>query len=479
METAPPPAQHPDLAAVLFRRTLLATAGVALIVAFGLGALTMVNVRQETRAAQELLEQAIHASRHSSVSEPGAAALQPDPAMLRGLRVQLIDAGSVSAEATGHDGEAVLQRSRPLLDRLAQQWFGVSDSFSIPLTDDADGPTLLVHGYAVGELQEQMIDMAIVLFALALAVAALGLAHGWVVRKVRDPLADMTRAADSMAEGELSRRIPEPRVAEFASLARALNHLAASLEQTRTMQRELTAELVSLRESERKALARELHDDLGQRLAVVAAETHLLRSQLKSDGVAVRSIAAGIQSLQHSVRSMLERLRQGQPMDLPDPDAAAILDDWRRREPGVTWQVDHLDDAQLDGFDAVARETLARVLQESLVNAFRHARPTQVSVRLLQHGHCAELTVRNDGVRAAADVTPATALAGYPAGTAAARHGGDGHGILGMTERAHAAGGHLRAGREETPGAWEVRLSLPKAKPSPSFGQQPLEAVRE
>ena len=288
METAPPPAQHPDLAAVLFRRTLLATAGVALIVAFGLGALTMVNVRQETRAAQELLEQAIHASRHSSVSEPGAAALQPDPAMLRGLRVQLIDAGSVSAEATGHDGEAVLQRSRPLLDRLAQQWFGVSDSFSIPLTDDADGPTLLVHGYAVGELQEQMIDMAIVLFALALAVAALGLAHGWVVRKVRDPLADMTRAADSMAEGELSRRIPEPRVAEFASLARALNHLAASLEQTRTMQRELTAELVSLRESERKALARELHDDLGQRLAVVAAETHLLRSQLKTDGVAVR-----------------------------------------------------------------------------------------------------------------------------------------------------------------------------------------------
>jgi len=271
--------QLPELAAILFRRTLVASAAVALIVTLGLGTLTIVNVRQEVRAAQELVEQAVHASRQTA-ARPGPASLEPDHASLRGLRLQLIDRRSGIAwphgesAATPDAGWEEAGSSRSLLEHLAERWFGVSDHFSIPLTDDAQGPALLVQGHAIGELQEQLIDMSIVLGALALAVAALGLAHGWVMRGVRDPLTDMTRAAVSMAEGELTRRVPEPRVAEFASLARALNHLAASLAQTRTMQAELTAELVDLRENERKSLARELHDDLGQRLAVLAADTH-------------------------------------------------------------------------------------------------------------------------------------------------------------------------------------------------------------
>ena len=274
---ARPSPQPPELAAILFRRTLLATAAVALIATLGLGALTIVNVRQEVRAAQELVEQAVFASRQS-VRRPDAAFLEPDHALLRGLRLQLIEGQSRSAPAhIPDDGIEASASPRNLLERLAERWFGVNDHFAIPLTDDAAGPALLVRGHAVGELEEQLIDMSIVLGALTLAVVALGLAHGWVVRGVRNPLTDMTRAAASMADGELSRRIPEPRVAEFAALARALNHLAGSLEQTRDMQADLTAELVNLQRKERKSLARELHDDLGQRLAVLAAETHLLR----------------------------------------------------------------------------------------------------------------------------------------------------------------------------------------------------------
>jgi len=275
---------------------------------------------------------------------------------------------------------------------------------------------------------------------------------------VRNPLTDMTRAAASMADGELSRRIPEPRVAEFAALARALNHLAGSLEQTRDMQAELTAELVNLQRNERKSLARELHDDLGQRLAVIAAETHLLRVQLKSDGGAVRSIAAGIQSLQHSVRSMLERLRQGQPMVLPDPDAAAILEDWRRREPGVRWLVDNLSADALQALDDASRQALARVLQEALTNAFRHARPTYLSVRLLREAQAWQVGIVNDGVPVTRSGLP------VPADQGMIQRVSEGHGILGMCERAQGAGGTLHSGRRAEPGTWEVLLRLPKAK---------------
>jgi signal transduction histidine kinase len=474
----------PELAAILFRRTLIATGAVAMIVTLGLGTLTVSNVRQEVRAAQELVEQAVHASRQSG-GPAGAALLQPDQASLRGLRLRLVDASSGSAAPgppaiPGGDmtvpPSAEPQHAGGLLEQVAARWFGVSDHFSIPLTDDPAGPALLVQGHAVGELQEQLIDMSIVLAALALALAALGLAHAWVMRSVRDPLTDMTRAAVSMAEGELSRRIPEPRVAEFASLARALNHLAASLEQTRSLQAGLTAELLSLRENERKSLARELHDDLGQRLAVLAAETHLLRVQLGSEGSAVRSIAAGIQALQHLVRSMLERLRQGQPMVPTDPDAVAILGDWRRREAGVHWTVENLDADALSAFDEPRREALARVLQEALANAFRHARPRKLTIRLTHCGAWALLVVCNDGVTRPLATAPIPAAVGspvperLPASTTAAGSGfgfspraGEGHGILGMTERAHGVGGQLQTGSGVEPGTWKVVLTLPRS----------------
>ena len=431
----------PELAAVLFRRTLLASAGVALLVAVGLGTLTVVNVRQEVRAARELVALAVQASRTNATTAQALGLPDLNASRMRGLRLRLV-------EEPGDASEASRTRPRSLLERLAERWFGVSDRFLIPLTDDPGGPALVVEGHAVGELQEQVFDMSIVLGALALAVVALGVGHGWVVRGVRDPLSDMTRAAASMAEGELSRRVPEPRIAEFASLARALNHLAQSLEQTRRMRR-MTVELVNLREDERKSLARELHDDLGQRLAVIAAETHLLRAS-GGDSASVASIAAGIHSLQHSVRSILERLRQGQPMVLPELDAPAVLDDWRRREPAVRWRIAGVDRDLPGCFGDSARATLARVLQEALANAFRHAQPTQVSIRLVVDQETARLSITNDGI-------------------AALRGGcGAGHGILGMRERAHGSGGSLQAGPAAA-GSWEVQLCLPVANMAPNM----------
>ncbi len=430
----------PQLAGVLFRRTALATAAVALIAAVGFGALTVVNVHQEVRAARELTELAVQAARTGALQRQQAWPSDPDPRSLRGLRLHVVDT----------PGEAATQPpARSLLESLTTRWFGVSDRFVIPLGDDASGPALVVEGHAVGELQEQVFDMSIVLVALALALGALGVGHGWVVRGVRDPLSDMTRAATRMAEGELSRRVPDPPVAEFSALAKALNHLAESLEQTRRMQNELTLELVSLRENERKSLARELHDDLGQRLAVIAAEIHLLRAS-GSDNASIASVAAGIHSLQHSVRSILERLRHGQPMVLPDLDLPGVLEEWRRREPTVRFQVEGIDATSLSLLGEAARETGARVLQEALANAFRHARPARVSVRLALDSTAGRLIIGNDGVSA----RPGAA--------------GNGYGIIGMRERACAGGGDLQAGPAAVAGGWEVTLRLPLAHRSPA-----------
>jgi signal transduction histidine kinase len=86
------------------------------------------------------------------------------------------------------------------------------------------------------------------------------------------------------------------------------------------------------------------------------------------------------------------------------------------------------------------------VLQEALANAFRHARPSRVGVRLAFDPRQARLIVGNDGIDC-------------PTGKVASA----GHGIIGMRERACAGGGDLQAGPAAVAGSWEVTLSLPLA----------------
>jgi glucose-6-phosphate-specific signal transduction histidine kinase len=145
------------------------------------------------------------------------------------------------------------------------------------------------------------------------------------------------------------------------------------------------------------------------------------------------------------VRSILERLRQGQPMVLPELDVPGVLEEWQRREPAVRFQVQGVHARALSLLGDAARATCARVLQEALANAFRHARPSRLSVRLAFEPRQARLIVGNDGV------------SGRP-GPASA-----GHGIIGMRERACAGGGDLQAGPTAVAGHWKVTLSLPLA----------------
>ncbi len=81
----------PELAAVLFRRTLLASAGVALLVAVGLGTLTVVNVRQEVRAARELVALAVQASRTNATTAQALGLPDLNASRMRGLRLRLVE----------------------------------------------------------------------------------------------------------------------------------------------------------------------------------------------------------------------------------------------------------------------------------------------------------------------------------------------------------------------------------------------------
>lgn len=206
--------------------------------------------------------------------------------------------------------------------------------------------------------------------------------------------------------------------------------------------RELAQGLIALQENERQALARELHDEFGQRCNAIRAETAWLCRCAGDDRdgmlAAAQRADSAAQDLYQLVRDLLRRLR---PADLDALGLVAALqalcESWEERS-GVSCTFHH-DGVTAPLGDAVDM-AIYRVTQEALTNAMRHAQATQVGVRLVRAGpDTLQLIIQDDG-------------RGMAEGQATA-----GLGLLGATERAAAIGGELTI--DQAPGGG-VRLTM-------------------
>jgi signal transduction histidine kinase len=171
--------------------------------------------------------------------------------------------------------------------------------------------------------------------------------------------------------------------------------------QARGALRDLSARLVEVQESERKALSRELHDEVGQALsglllgignvaAAVASGNYTdARSQLQDlRRLAERTIAV--------VRDMSLLLR---PSMLDDLGLVSALQ-WQAREASRTKNiyVQVEADSVPDDLPEEYKTCIYRLVQEALHNVVRHAKAKNVQIRLKeQEGGSLELTIQDDG----------------------------------------------------------------------------------
>ena len=202
----------------------------------------------------------------------------------------------------------------------------------------------------------------------------------------------------------------------------------------------LSRRLVEAQETERRHIARELHDEIGQDLT--AAEMHL-QALLGSPGTA----ALGPR-LKESLQ-VIERVQQ-QVRDLSLSLRPSVLDDLGL-EPALRWYTDR--QAALAGLraelradpleqrlDSMIETECFRVAQEALTNVVKHARAHTVIVELTRNETQLHLSVRDDGV--GFDVVRIRELAVRGASL----------GLLSMEERATLAGGGLAIPRRSGPG---------------------------
>ena len=192
--------------------------------------------------------------------------------------------------------------------------------------------------------------------------------------------------------------------------------------------RRLSGSIMTNQEKERSAIARELHDELGQILTALRMEAVWLQDRLKAGDTKgaerARSMCFLIDTTIDTVRSLAFRLRPGVLDDLGLVDALELYTTEFEKRTGITCLFDHRGVPATD--DTVATAAY-RIAQEALTNVTRHAGADHVNVRLIGKNGFLTLLVADDGRGFSADEL----------GEA------EGLGLAGMRERAMLAGGRL------------------------------------
>lgn len=280
------------------------------------------------------------------------------------------------------------------------------------------------------------------------ALAAIGVTMaitGLVLRR----LGLLTAALDRMRAGELAVRAPRTGLAELAQLSDGVNALASHLARERAQNRRLQARMMTLAEAERARIASDLHDGIGPPLfalqaAVGQAEQRALALADPGLAAALDAVSRHAGTIRASARAAIDDLRLTPAAGAP---LTEMLQELALELPEIAPEVQITLDAapDLPDPDEAGRIAIYRFVRESVLNALRHAAPSQVRVTLAQADGALLARVADDGAG--------------PDGRAR-----QGLGQTGMQDRASALGGSYLPPRHKG-GLTLTEFRLAKAAP--------------
>jgi PAS domain S-box-containing protein len=259
-------------------------------------------------------------------------------------------------------------------------------------------------------------------------------AHAEPIAGLSDQAGSRQRPTDDGAAEDTRRQLAESKTLLAAEIA--------DRRQAETARARLLRRLVVAQEDERRRLARDLHDGLGQRLTT-------LRLALEALAASPGAAAGQPTGIAHALE-MLGRIDQDvdfiawelRPAALDDIGLASVLDTYVKewsRHAGVP-AVFHARPGNLQRFAPEVEASIYRIAQEGLNNVAKHARARSVNVLLELRGEALALVVEDDGI-----------------GFQPLARGETMMGLAGMRERALAVGGTVEL--EPTPGGGTTVLA--------------------
>jgi two-component system sensor histidine kinase UhpB len=215
---------------------------------------------------------------------------------------------------------------------------------------------------------------------------------------------------------------------DVTELRRAMDALGAARERLQRLSRRL----LEVQEDERRHLARELHDDIGQGLTAIKLNLESVARGREGASMETR-VGEALEATRHTIERVRQLSINLRPLQLDDLGLVAALRSHLDRQAKLGRLAPHFEIQEVPAkLTAEVEIACFRVAQEAINNIVRHARAANIWLRLFVAGERLALSVRDDG-------------AGFDVATAQRRAAvGESLGVISMEERVALAGGTLQ-----------------------------------
>jgi two-component system sensor histidine kinase UhpB len=311
-------------------------------------------------------------------------------------------------------------------------------------------------------------EFVVLVGAGAGVLVLLNLAVFWGVGRALRPLPTIVAGLSRLEKGDYGARLPPLPGREAAVIGQAVNQLAEAIESEiearlrafeaeRTLQesREFARRLEEHTEAERRAIARELHDEFAQSVTAIRSLARTIQTRLRerdaTGAQAAEMIADEAARLYEAMHGLIPRLAPPALDDLGLADALTeLVDATRSRYGDVTLELSLAGLEQSLSLPVEPARAAYRVAQEALTNALRHSGATRVRIAVAADPQSLQLTIDDDG-------------RGLPDDWARRGH----YGLRGLRERLATLGGRLGLQRRSEGGTRvEAWLPLDHAPPA-------------
>lgn len=325
-------------------------------------------------------------------------------------------------------GRTLVPRSSTSAPDPAPRWFAAAltppaHAVRLPLAENRHIRGLaMISADPRAEIADIWADARMLAAALALAGVLQAVLTWALLRRGLRPLARLSATLGRLAQGDLSARAGPVAVPDLAPLATDVDRLATALTAAQADRARLSRQVVERGDQERKAIARDLHDEYGPCLFTLRVEAAAIRDA--ATDARLRGHAENILTIADEIRRVNTALLSGlRPMAVGQLPLAAVLgdlfDDLAARHDRVAWDLDIAPG--LPEPDEATALTIYRILQEGTTNILRHsgARRAAARIGIGRQGWTVSLSDDGAGLGDAAE----------------------GNGLSGMRERVAALGG--------------------------------------
>ncbi len=364
------------------------------VLIFGLGAIMVIHnaraaVHEETRSTAHLTLSLLELA-FSNISQSRHSDLQ---VILAGRVTELERTRHLQIHVVDRSGRLITHQFSPesKVQTDAPAWFVAlvqpdEEEFRRVLPDNG-GPykEILIKADPSDEISEAWIDARLLLGLMLLSIVLVSSLFFFLLGRWLRPVDSILIALEGIEQGKLDARLPAIDLPELRQIADKFNLMAATLEQTSQSNRQLAERSLVIQEEERRHLAQELHDELGQSISAIKAVAVSIRQRtgdtlpdVADNAETINGISSHIYAV---VKGMMQRLR---PVILDElgllPALQEMVDQWNMHH-GEMFCVLTVN-GDLDQLDDVSRINIYRIVQEALTNIAKHARAEQVSVQL-------------------------------------------------------------------------------------------------